>query len=85
MWTMIIKAMLPFAVQLIGKWIGAGNANKDAERYFLSMVNEIEMSGMKSVKLSDDYRRQLDAIKEGDLWADPVVEKPNGDGASNDS
>ena len=70
----IVTAFLPILLQILGYFIGNYFKGKNAEVFFLQMVNQIELSGVKSVRLNADYRRQLDYLKENDLWA-PTIPK----------
>ena len=64
----IVVAFLPIILQVLGYFINNYFKGKNAEVFYLQMINEIELSGVKSVRLNADYRRQIDHMRDNNLW-----------------
>lgn len=61
MW--LIELMLPIAVWIVKKFIGALDADHEARKAFLAFLEIMEDAGLMSVKLHDQDRAQLEDLR----------------------
>lgn len=61
--TSIIMAILPMVLKFVGWAVDSYSNNQNAKKAFIELVSNLEYGGMRSVKLKQDYRDQIEEWK----------------------
>jgi len=63
MWATIFMAILPMLLKLVGWGVDSVSNNSQTKQAFIELVSRLEYGGMRSVKLRESYRGQIDRRK----------------------
>jgi len=59
----IVTMVLPLVLKLLGMLLDKYVESAEAKELFIKMVGSLEYGGLKSVKLNQSYREQIEAHK----------------------
>lgn len=59
----ILESLIPIILKLIGAFVANKKSGDESEERFLALVETMESEGMKSVKLRQSYRDQIEERK----------------------